>query len=100
MKWNIFPWRKQDDHWFKRRRYGWGWTPVTWQGWITVLGALVLILLNSLLLTDRIVTPTLITLFSINTLAVVVLLVLISYLKGPKPRWRWGKSPKDTKDDI
>ena len=23
-------------YWFKRRRFGWGWTPVTWQGWLTV----------------------------------------------------------------
>ncbi len=23
--------------WFKRRRYGLGWTPVTWQGWTVVV---------------------------------------------------------------
>jgi hypothetical protein len=23
--------------WFKAKRYGWGWTPVTWQGWVAVL---------------------------------------------------------------
>ncbi|HYC83050.1 MAG TPA: hypothetical protein VEB60_00680, partial [Candidatus Paceibacterota bacterium] len=23
--------------WFKRKLYGWGWTPVTWQGWLAVL---------------------------------------------------------------
>lgn len=22
--------------WFKRRRYGYVWTPVTWQGWLTI----------------------------------------------------------------
>ena len=28
-------------HWFKRRKYtGWGFTPVTWQGWVYVAGAI------------------------------------------------------------
>lgn len=32
--------------WFKRRKYmGWGITPVTWQGWLYLLGLLSLILL-------------------------------------------------------
>ena len=29
--------------WFKRKLYGWGWTPVTWQGWL-VLGVYVALL--------------------------------------------------------
>lgn len=24
-------------YWFKRRRYGYGWVPVAWQGWLTLL---------------------------------------------------------------
>lgn len=92
--------RRKDQLWFKRRRYGWGWTPVTWQGWAVVLGAMLLILVNSLLLNDRIITPTVAVLFTINTVAVIVVLVGISYLKGPRPKWRWGKGPKDTDDDI
>lgn len=23
--------------WFKRKLYGWGWTPVKWQGWLTII---------------------------------------------------------------
>ena len=22
------------NYWFKRKLYGWGWTPATWQGWL------------------------------------------------------------------
>ena len=30
--------------WFKRKAYGWGWTPSTWQGWsVTAIYALVLV---------------------------------------------------------
>ncbi len=31
-------------HWFKRRRFGWGLTPVSWQGWIYVLMWILLLL--------------------------------------------------------
>ena len=24
-------------HWFRPKRFGWGLTPVTWQGWVYVL---------------------------------------------------------------
>jgi len=26
-----------EQYWFKRRAYGWGWVPATWQGWLTLL---------------------------------------------------------------
>ena len=25
--------------WFRAKRFGWGWTPITWEGWlVTLLG--------------------------------------------------------------
>lgn len=24
-------------YWFKRKPFGWGWTPVKWQGWLVIL---------------------------------------------------------------
>ncbi len=24
--------------WFKKKRYGWGWTPSSWEGWVATLG--------------------------------------------------------------
>ncbi len=30
--------------WFKRKLYGWGWTPATWQGWFVTLSYIVLVL--------------------------------------------------------
>ncbi len=32
-----------DRPWFKRKTYGWGWTPVSWQGWLVTLGLVVVI---------------------------------------------------------
>ena len=30
--------------WFKAKRYGWGWTPSAWQGWMVLLVYLVSVL--------------------------------------------------------
>lgn len=31
------------DYWFKRKPFGWGWTPVKWQGWLVILVYIALI---------------------------------------------------------
>ena len=23
--------------WFRRKRFGWGWTPISWEGWVATL---------------------------------------------------------------
>ena len=33
---------KKGNLWFRRKKYGWGWTPSTWQGW-TVVGFILLV---------------------------------------------------------
>ena len=30
-------WPSPDQHWFRRRRFGIGWTPVATQGWISLV---------------------------------------------------------------
>jgi hypothetical protein len=38
-----------NEPWFRARtgRFSWGWTPVTWQGWlVTLLGVLVVVAIN------------------------------------------------------
>ena len=34
-----------NGYWFKRKLYGWGWTPATWQGWFAI-GVYVLLILG------------------------------------------------------
>lgn len=92
---------KTQKHWFKRRRYGYGWTPVTWQGWLTIVGSLAVILGGAFTIKD---TPDgeftkelgiylLVVLLSVSTL------IRIAIAKGPKPKWRWGKKPSDNPDE-
>ncbi len=37
-------------YWFKRKLYGWGWTPAKWQGWVVVLAFVIFLLGSALLL--------------------------------------------------
>jgi hypothetical protein len=77
------------DYWFPAKRYGWGWgLPQRAQGWVVLavyavaLGALVWLL-----------PPTRNELgFVASVLVLTAVLVLVCWLKGEPPRWRWGGS--------
>lgn len=36
----------QNKYWFKTKEYGWGFVPVTWEGWLATLVLLTLILIS------------------------------------------------------
>lgn len=83
--------------WFKRKTYGWGWTPVTWQGWLVLIFYIALMFLNFMRL-DAIshsasdtVRP-----FVIQSALLTALLIAICYKTGEKPRWQWGERTEDT----
>lgn len=89
------------DYWFKRRRFGYGWIPTTVSGWLVIGVYLIVVVLLSLILSFGGDDPTAKELilfffsFSIATAA----LIAVSYLKGPRPKWRWGKSKKDNPEE-
>jgi hypothetical protein len=72
--------------WFRAKRYGWGWTPATWQGW-AALAAFV-----ALLAADARVFPPRTSLAAYIACAggLTLLLAAVCWLKGEPPRWRWG----------
>ena len=73
--------------WFPAKRYGWGWGfPITWQGWAVFLGYIFLILSAT-----QLVLPTRPVLFGVCVVVLTAGLILICWLKGEKPRWRWGE---------
>lgn len=78
--------------WFKRKLYGWGWTPVTWQGWSVVL--LYVVLLTALALTiDESSPPNEIAfLFILPAILLTITLIRICYRMGEKPKWQWGET--------
>lgn len=87
----------QQDYWFKRRRYGYGWIPSTWQGW-AVLGLYLVLLFGfatAFLQAPEEVSQRETGLFTIFLAVSTATLLIICFKKGPKPKWRWGQTSKD-----
>lgn len=87
--------KKTQPYWFKRRRYGYGWFPVTWQGWLSVGIAVLLIAgaVMSLLVLPR--GPLVLGGYIAAVALIVVGILIVGAKKGPKPKWRWGRKPDD-----
>lgn len=76
--------------WFKRKKIGWGWAPVSWQGWGILAMYLYLIFSDiSFYLTDYFLKSFLLRFF-IST----VFLIIVCYEKGESPRWQWFDNNK------
>ncbi len=82
-----------ERYWFKAKRYGYGWYPATWEGWL-VLAVWVVAFFR---LTNFFAEQMRATGNAANLYWFVPLLVLISgalwwvsWLKGEPARWRWG----------
>lgn len=78
--------------WFKAKRYGYGWYPSSWEGWLCIIVYVVLMTKTAVVIDSHShsVSDTLIgvvPLWLVYTFA----LILICYRTGEKPRWRWGK---------
>ena len=80
--------------WFKRKLYGWGWTPATWQGWLVIAVWLVVVLAFSFTVDESSPTREVMFTFILPVTLLTVALIRICYKKGEKPRWQWGL-PKD-----
>ncbi len=72
------------NYWFPAKRYGWGWGfPQAWQGWAVLVAFVVLLVGGNTWLRHTVYAAP----FSI---ALIVLLLLVCWLKGEPPSWRWG----------
>jgi len=81
--------------WFRNKRYGYGWTPATWEGWMTILlyvMLLVPLVRNIILLADTHPQFDDVVLLAFGKIFLLTgMLLLICYLKGEKPKWQWNK---------
>ena len=76
--------------WFKRKTYGFGWTPCSWQGWIVIVVYVVLLVLSFRLIdgVQDSSSDTLIN-FAPRFILLTLVLIFICYKKGEKPKWQW-----------
>lgn len=74
--------------WFKRKIYGWGWYPATWEGWVTILVWFIVFAAIMSRAEQWGVWG------SVFAVASVVPLIAVSFWKGEPPRWQWGDKDK------
>ena len=79
------------EYWFKPKRYGYGATPVTWQGWAVTLATVLAMVAVSLYLRLTVKSLWALVALLIFDAAAIAALVVISYRKTDGGwRWRWG----------
>lgn len=77
-------------YWFKAKLYGWGWTPVKWQGWLVVAFSVAFVFAGVYIgEADDAPGAAL-----IGILLAIALLFTFGYWKGEKPDWHWGRPKK------
>jgi len=90
--------------WFKVRKYGYGWTPQTFEGYLTTIIYFVLFATLTIIFIMRLGDPLFDQRVSVGIYLCLVgvlsiSLVVIAYLTGEKPSWNWGnKSSKSSKN--
>lgn len=96
-------------YWFKRKPFGWGWTPARKEGWITILlyvvAVGVIVMRGSLRVAEDFVSGADTVVHSpfsdVSTVVWLVVvtgaLIFVCYKKGEKPKWTWG-FPKSEDD--
>ncbi len=78
---------EERKYWFPAKRYGWGWGfPITWQGWAVFALAIGVAVIGGLLFPPSTGLPR----FLLLELGVAIVLVLVCWITGEPPRWRWG----------
>lgn len=90
----------KQKYWFKRRRYGYGWIPSTWEGWLVLAVYIVTISVGAFLIDyeSKEVHANLV-MYLLFVLLSTAILLFITYKKGPKPKWRWGETPADDPEE-
>jgi hypothetical protein len=82
---------KEKKLWFRAKMFGWGWYPVSWEGWVIIaLYAFAVIKGTWSMPSQHSGSDALFTL-AVTVVPPTICLLIICYLKGEKPRWRWGE---------
>ena len=84
-----------EGYWFKRKLYGWGWAPATWQGWLILALYIVAIVAFALTIDNDSPPREIVFTFVFPVVVLTLLLIRICYRTGEKPKWMWGLPKKD-----
>jgi len=89
-----------EHYWFKRKIWGWGWTPATWEGWLvlavfTVIFVRILVPFLDYLDAHPEAGRDVLLPFLVKMGILIFALVAICYKTGESPKWQWGIPEKE-----
>lgn len=77
--------------WFRRKTYGWGWTPISWQGWLVTFATILIPLAIRLIMKAYGFEKPVQYFYTFASIPIVFMgLILVCFRYGEKPRWQWG----------
>lgn len=82
--------KKDSKIWFRRKAYGWGWVPTTWQGWLVTFIYVASLIALSVTINEYSPASEIIFTFFLPIFLLTITLIRICYKKGEKPCWQWG----------
>ncbi len=85
----------KEKYWFRGHKYGYGWSPSTWQGWVVIL-LYAAANIYSFIDVDGMSHSLSDTFFAFipRVFIFAALLIIVTYLKGEPVAWHWGKQKK------
>ncbi|HVZ10992.1 MAG TPA: hypothetical protein VG941_01010 [Candidatus Paceibacterota bacterium] len=81
--------------WFKAKRYGYGWYPAAWQGWLILAVFVILTVRNMTQISAGDEADGAIgALVVVQECILVAVLIFLCWLTGEKVAWRWGNTKR------
>lgn len=84
-----------EGYWFKRKLYGWGWTPARREGWFVTAAYVAIVVALGTTVKNASSDREVWFMFLLPLLIVTAAFLRICYKKGEKPRWQWGVDKKE-----
>ncbi len=85
-------------YWFRAKKYGWGWWPSSWEGWIVSAVYIFLVFICSLINAPQSFSEKYLLLTILpGVLALSIIFIIICYITGEKPHWQWGDKKNKSK---
>ena len=92
---------KKNKLWFRRKTYGWGWTPITWEGWFVTFVVVVIPLIIRLTLKALEFEKSTQYFYTLASVPILLMfLILVCFRFGERPKWQWGIKKTDRKSVV
>lgn len=77
--------------WFRRKTYGWGWTPITWEGWAVTAIVVIIPIIIKYFTRELDLSRGVQNFYTLASLPILLMaLIWVCFRYGEKPRWQWG----------